>query len=59
MIADIFDNSKIVGVKNGMDELAKLLVSEEKNIVYKSIEKTLGYHHNTANDPEIAQLSFP
>ena len=55
----LFDNSKIREVKLAIDEASKLLAKEDKNIIIKIIENTLGYYHNTSNNIEISQLTFP
>ncbi|WP_242092866.1 clostripain-related cysteine peptidase [Aestuariivivens sediminicola] len=55
----VFDNSKINELKLIIDEASRSLVNEEKAIINNIIENTLGYYHNTSNNLEIAQLTFP
>ena len=55
----LFDNSKIMEVKLAIDEASRLLINEDKNVIYNNIENTLGYYYNTSNNIEISQLTFP
>ncbi len=55
----LFDNTTIDSVKTKIDKLAKLLTFEKKSTIIKIIEETLGYHHNTNDNIELAQLTFP
>lgn len=55
----LFDNSKIENIKNKIDDLAKLLAKEKKESIYSIIDSALAYYHNTNNDLEVAQLTFP
>lgn len=55
----LFDNSKIMEVKFAIDEASRLLANEDKNVIFKIIENTLGYYHNTSNNLELSQLTFP
>ena len=55
----MFDNAKIADVKGKIDDLARLMASENKMEVFDIIEKTLGYYHNTGNDIEVSKLAFP
>ena len=55
----LFDNKKVAIVKNKIDELARLLVKEEKSKILKIIKNSLGYYHNTNTNIEVAQLTFP
>lgn len=55
----LFDNTKITKLKLSIDEASISLAKENKNEIYKIIENTLGYYHNTSNNLEIAQLTFP
>lgn len=55
----LFDNSKINALKLEIDEASRLLVSEEKAVINNIINNTLGYYHNTSDNLEIAQLTFP
>ena len=55
----LFDNSKISDLKLKIDEASRLLVHEERAVIDDIIENTLGYYHNTSNNLEIAQLTFP
>lgn len=54
-----FDLKHIASVKELVDETAKHLANENKEEVYSIIEKSLGYHHNTSNDAEVAKLTSP
>ena len=55
----LFDNSKIEAVKTKIDEASKLLSLENGKLLIAVIHNTIGYHHNTSNNSEIAQLTFP
>ena len=55
----LFDNSRIAELKFEMDEASKFLANEQKETIIQIIENTLGYYHNTSNDMELAQLTFP
>lgn len=55
----LFDNTKSEDVKQLCDELARLLSTEDKEVVIRTIKEALGYFHNTSNNIEIAQLTFP
>jgi len=55
----LFDNSKIIEVKTKVDEASKLLSLQDKKLIIDIIRNTLGYYHNTSNNIEIAQLTFP
>ncbi len=55
----LFDNTKIGQVKNAIDDLAKELINENDELIKGVLTEALGYHHNTSNDLEIAQLTFP
>lgn len=55
----LFDNSKIQKTKSYIDKLSMNLVKESKQEVYETIEKSLGYHHNTHNSEEVSLLTFP
>lgn len=55
----LFDNKQIKKLKLTIDEAAMLLVNEEKKTINNIIKNTLGYYHNTSNNMEISQLTFP
>lgn len=55
----LIDNTKSDALKQKIDEAAKLLAKEDKTTLYSIMENTLGYYHNTSNNIEIAQLTFP
>ena len=55
----LFDNSHIGALKVAVDEAAQLLALEDKTTMNTIIANTLGYHHNTANNLEVAELTFP
>ena len=55
----LFDNSKITTVKNEVDKLALLLVNEPNDSIISIMQNSLGYHHNTSQNIEVAQLTFP
>lgn len=55
----LFDNTKVAKVKDKTDEAAKLLTNGNKDFILAIIKNSLGYYHNTNDDIEIAQLTFP
>lgn len=55
----IFDNSKIVDLKEKIDRLSAELVNEDKSEIKNILESSLKYHHNVSNDDEVAQLAMP
>lgn len=55
----LFDNTKIETVKTKIDAASKQLAKESKTTIDTIIQKSLGYYHNTNNNLEIAQLTFP
>lgn len=55
----LFDNHKIESIKNKLDDLAKLLALENKEMMFKIIDSSLAYYHNTSNNVEVAQLTSP
>ncbi len=55
----LFDNSKIIDVKSRIDEASRLLFLEDRKLIVNIIHNTLGYHHNTSDNMEISQLTFP
>ncbi len=55
----LFDNTKIEIVKKRIDEASICLAKENKEAILKIIKATLGYYHNTSDNLEIAQLTFP
>jgi len=55
----LFDNTEITGVKQAIDALAQAMTKEDKATLITHIEQALGYHHNTHENLEVAQLAFP
>ena len=55
----LFDNSKVEKAKVSIDKAAQHLSSEDPEVIIKTIHKTLGYHHNTSDNIEIAHLTSP
>lgn len=55
----VFNNTKIGDVKKKIDGASQQLANENKDSVYAIIQNTLGYYHNTNNNLEVAQLTFP
>lgn len=55
----LFDNTKISRVKQLIDEASAFLIHEQKEMIMQIIRNTLGYHHQTSNNLEVAQLTFP
>lgn len=55
----LVDNSQTEKIKLSMDSLARFLKYDDKNIVQNCIENSLSYYHNTNNNLEVAQLTFP
>ena len=55
----LFDNTVIQELKTAIDEASHYLQTEDDERMLAIIERTLGYYHNTNEDMELAQLSFP
>lgn len=53
------DNSLVQGVKEKIDEAAKLLAKEERSSILPNIESSFGYYHNISEDLEVAKLASP
>lgn len=55
----LFDNSAIEAVKTGIDQLARLLVQEDKEVILAMAADAINYYHNPGGNLETSQLAFP